>query len=575
MPTIRLILILLGCITLCALACAQETAVYSSGAGEAALRFTVTRDGLSSITLGGREVANGGWDAHDAGWLYGEKVATALFTERRLEQLANDHVRVYHRGETFTTTCDYLFNGEDVHIKARVENNGDKPIKAISLEGLDFHFQKDPAGYLQSWDTGLLTRFAGLRRGFHPSFETLLGGSYAYDGFVGVGLSPRYSELTQTLFWWSKKKSLHYLVLAPIPAGGALTYEMVMRVSRDGTWKHLLEPYKAHFLATFGPVRYKADYRPFGQYMAADGRHGGPDTDNPSRWNWFRFDRAEGGKPGGMKEFAQLSVSMLQRANAQGIIVWCMNGYNDRANFRPDFDVFPPEAEANIPIFRDTFAKAGLKMGALGRPGEFPIPVAWGKDGVIRLIPEETPIPNPDQLSQLGVVCKRFTYMRQLGFSLFYLDTFGADMNDIKSMQRFREVLGPDVLTFSEFWTDVFLVYSGAYCQLGWNDTTPEPEEGAPPQEIKGAYREFWNRLQIWDMMRWLLPGVQAAAPANLSGMPSTKKLPEGTPTPCRFLYQHGITPMFYISTSSSERTADELKKLSMEFLDDKGQYKQ
>ena len=36
---------------------------------------------------------------------------------------------------------------------------------------------------------------------------------------------------------------------------------MKLRVSPDRDWKHLLAPYREHFLATFGPVRYKADNR--------------------------------------------------------------------------------------------------------------------------------------------------------------------------------------------------------------------------------------------------------------------------------------------------------------------------
>ena len=48
-------------------------------------------------------------------------------------------------------------------------------------------------------------------------------------------------------------RRLIYFAASPIPARGARTFDLKLRVSPDLDWKHLLEPYRQHFQATFGP----------------------------------------------------------------------------------------------------------------------------------------------------------------------------------------------------------------------------------------------------------------------------------------------------------------------------------
>ena len=57
------------------------------------------------------------------------------------------------------------------------------------------------------------------------------------------------------------QRRLIYFVVNEVPARGSRTFDLKLRVSPNQDWKHLLTPYREHFQQTFGPVRYKADYR--------------------------------------------------------------------------------------------------------------------------------------------------------------------------------------------------------------------------------------------------------------------------------------------------------------------------
>ena len=161
-----------------------------------------------------------------------------MFTDKTMEVIEpQSRVRVRHVGPAATATFEYAFEGEDVRIKARVENFTDKAIKATSFEGLSFLFDSAPKGWMVGQDPGWMKAHVEGFRGFHPSFENRIGGSYAADETFGVGLTPLNTGLAYTgFFWWGDKagpnaRRLVYIRPQEIPSGGALTFEMLMRIS--------------------------------------------------------------------------------------------------------------------------------------------------------------------------------------------------------------------------------------------------------------------------------------------------------------------------------------------------------
>ena len=107
----------------------------------------------------------------------------------------------------------------------------------------------------------------------HPSHFSPIGGSYARDDAVGVGLSPWRTGLARTLLLWDYtdwnpgKRETSAVAPADLlrrqPGSAARRADIRPEAPRQPRprLEALLEPYREHFQKTFGPVRYQADSR--------------------------------------------------------------------------------------------------------------------------------------------------------------------------------------------------------------------------------------------------------------------------------------------------------------------------
>jgi hypothetical protein len=362
-------------------------------------------------------------------------VDTKPWREKSIAVVGRRQARVRHIKGDITCLMDYTFAGEDLLISARVENeHAEESLNVVGFSGLEFKFDQPPTGlmmvqhisYFQAHGVGLC----------HPGHWSRIGGSYAVDGSMGVGLSPWKTGWNRTLLLWDyadwnpdrreklPQRRLMYFVVAPVPASGARTFEMKMRVSPDRDWKHLLEPYREHFQTTFGSVRYKADSR----WIATDYLNHSQQAISPSNPYGFhggarRFDRPEG-----VQEFCDRLIPVLKRANGQGVIVWGQSGDDPRgAMYRPDFDILPPEVEANWTALAQRFREVGLKIGVTTRPSDMAVRLDWKSDQVISI--------NADDPGHQAMLLRRFQNMVEKGCSLFYLDSFGNDLEHVKLMR--------------------------------------------------------------------------------------------------------------------------------------------
>lgn len=346
-----------------------ESLVWQAPGG---VTLTVTADGLSSIRLKDRVVAAGGWYAWNAGpaWFglgtkdvlayggYSRDVYAAVahdVAEKSIEVLGPTRARVRHVQPHAVATYEYAFDGEDVTLQARLENHHPTADLAVpAFGGLEFTFRRLPEGHMIVWHMSYLQ--AITRGAFHPSHQNKLGGSYATDGTAGIGLTPIETGLARTLLFWDfadwnpgKRENvpvrwLSYLRADPIPAGGALTFKMKMRVSARTGWQHLLAPYKDHFAATFGAVRYAANARLVAvAHVNRNVESITPDNPYGFHGGFRRLDLPEGAGA-----VCDLLIPALKEANGQGLIFWGQGGENPRgAMYRPDFDILPPEVEKN------------------------------------------------------------------------------------------------------------------------------------------------------------------------------------------------------------------------------------
>lgn len=467
------------------------------------VEYEVTADGLSAIRQGGRELARGGWSLFNAeGWFKtgSGAVKVSPISRKQLTKMGADRGLVVHEQGDVTCRFEYSFAGEDLTISAHVENHhAQAPLAVSGFSGLQFTFSRPPTGwmleqhisYFQAHGLGLC----------HPGHYARLGGSYAQDGAIGVGVSPWRTGWTRTLLLWDytdwnpgkrellPSRRLLYFVANPIPPRGSQTFDLRFRVSPNVAWQHLLEPYREHFQATFGPVQYRADHR----WIATDYLNHSQQAvsrENPYGFHGGhrRIDTAEGAA-----KFCDLLIPALRDGRGQGVIVWGQGGDDPRGGmYRPDFDVWPPEVEANWATLQQRFAAAGLKLGVCTRPRDMAVRLDWKQDQIISI--------NPEDPGHREMLWRRFEGMLKRGCTLFYLDSFGNSFEDVVLMRWLREKLGPDVLTFAEHQCDAILPFSGGYSETTLDATA------APP-----AYR-LWSDARTWEIYRWLTPGSQLAS---------------------------------------------------------------
>ena len=537
---------------------AEQSLDYRSPEG---VTFQVTADGLSSIRVGDRELAGGEWTVFNAeGWFKdggSGKVAARPIGEKSIEVRDERHARVRHVGGDVVSTADYTFDGEDVLISARVENrHADEPIRVVGFSGLTFRFDRPPEGqmpvqhvsYFRAHGVGLC----------HPGFWSKIGGSYAVDDSAGVGVSPWRTGLTRTLILWDygswaadkregfPERKLLYFVVDRVPARGANTFDMKLRVSPDRDWKHLLAPYREHFRRTFGPVQYQADYR----WIATDYMNHSQQVVSETNPYGFHGGFRRIDTPEGVEQFCDAVIPVLREHGGQGIILWGQGGDDPRgAMYRPDFDVLPPEVEALWPRLARRFHEAELRLGVCTRPRHVAVRRDWRRDRIIDI--------NPDDPGHRQMLWDRFQAMIDRGCTLFYLDSFGASFEDVKLMRQLREKMGPGILTFAEHQCDAIFPYSG-----GYSETTL----AAAKDDREAGYR-VWSGVANWEIYRWLVPGAQLASRLYRIEEDAPKDLEPVD----HFFFRHRITPLLPVSDF---RRAPQLGRIQREFVGPRGQWK-
>ena len=554
----RLLRLLLSLCAFCVIA--DTSAVQAAGVSRAAqgftyrspegIVFTVTADGLSSIRQGDVEIASGSWSPFNAeGWFKdsgSSLVKTDKWLGKSLSVIDDHHVRVRQEKGDIVCVADYIFAGGDVTVSTRIENNNpSEPLNVVGFSGLSFHFRRPPTGlmpvqhitYFQAHGVQLC----------HPGIWSPIGGSYAEDGHVGIGTSPCNTGLMRTLTLWDyadwnpgkretlPERNLIYFAVGTTPARGAATFDMKLRVSSNQDWRYLMAPYREHFQRTYGPAAYHSD----GRWIATDYLNHSREAiklDNPYGFQGGhrRIDTAEG-----VKLFCDSLIPTLQVQHGQGVIVWGQGGEEPRgAMYRPDFDVLPPEVEANWKTLSTRMKAAGLKIGVATRPRDMAVRLNWKEDEVISI--------NPDDAGHREMLWRRFDNMIKKGCTLFYLDSFGDSFEDVKLMRYLRSKLGPDVLTFAEHQCDAILPYSG-----GYSETTFEPGAGG-----QGATYRLWSGIDNWEIYRWLVPGAQMAARLyEVKG-----KIPPDFESVDRYFYRNTITPLLPVSDMARASGIGELQ---------------
>jgi hypothetical protein len=466
-------------VSLCAIANGQSTKPTT----QAALRLTVADNGDVSLSLEGNPVATGHWSLFRADWtgLAADQVSIGTLTSSTARQDSATHATITDNYTNAKTTTELQLDGEDLRIKTHLENHDAKlSLKNVAFHGLVFRLAHEGQGTIPSFHSSYLAAHGDFV--FHPGLPEPIGVVYAQDGQYGFSAHSRseFDRLSLINVNFQKEgtipalSNIEFYTRRVVPAGQAVDVDINFRVSRDFSIPHLFEDYKKVYDQHFPKLLYNPDDRTLGECVAADKSAVSPVNPLGFLGGMRRLDTLAG-----TWAYIRLAGPPLQNTDALGIIFWAPTGYSEPM-YPPDFDAFPKSVEDNIPALVAGFKKHNLRVGLCARCG----------DGVTRVEGKEPQMyrldaSNPEQMKTLMA---RFDHAMKLGFSLFYLDSFGVtNPNDQAILKLVREKVGPDVQLYTEFVTDMSLPYAGHYC------------------EWQGTYIRWTNDYQ-YQGMRYLCP---------------------------------------------------------------------
>ncbi len=273
--------------------------------------------------------------------------------------------------------------------------------------------------------------------------------------------------------------------LPRIPPGKRLTLEFTFRFAAANVpADRLLADVYRKFREFHQPRLVWKDRRPIGAIFLPTGK--GP-ANNPR--NWFKKQELDVKTPAGkaelrklFMEFADRCVKELKRMNAQGMIVWDLEGGENPHPITYIGDprmvkILAPEADAIYDEFFKKFRDAGLRTGCTLRPTQ----VYYNKEkkqwshGTGSHGPERNPLKdNYDKIWPKGEpwwrfypvaerLCRKIAYAKKRwGCTIFYVDTNGIH-RQVGEAQQFKWALleshvwrsiirrHPDVLLIPEF----------------------------------------------------------------------------------------------------------------------------
>ncbi len=429
------------------------------------LSMTVSPAGEITLRLDDRTVASGGWRLRPDVYVPStDPTAIAVGAAVSTTAVQDGPGRFTVRERRASATADYTlaWDGKDLNVTAHVVNtDGAHPLKAIAFNGPTFHFNPavPPTGEMNCWHWTYL-QAQGLNL-FHPSVASPVGCWWAGDDRFACSTFSA-SEFDRPLLITAEYGGRDGVIPADcqldlftdraVPLGGSVDLGWSTRVSTDRSIPHLLAPYKALYDRRFPLPMYTPDDRPIAMFSEIDAQH--ITRNNPLGFHgpWCRFDTAMG-----TATYVQRFADTEHRAGLAGCIFWSPGGFY-LPMYPPDFDVMPPAVAANLPALVKGFHDRGLRVGLCARAGDGVTRQPGSPPTVYRL--------SANDPEQMRVLADRFRHAVAMGFDMFYLDSIGGGgTNDVRIIRHLRDVVGPGVLLYSEYCTDMELPYAGRYCE--------------------------------------------------------------------------------------------------------------
>jgi len=334
--------------------------------------------------------------------------------------------------------CHYSVSGDEIKIDVYVANTTQNPIHEVTmgLATLDMPMPAKEGGRitntklnlegpdilaLSRGNTTLLVANEEVGRLEYLRFQQGPRGS------IFIILDTLFQAMLPARRVTVQENQLRPMVVArPIPTGQSDHYSVALAFLHGGeSPRSVLGDLFDRVAARFPPTLSWPDRRPIGQLMlSSHGRSSPFDPRNPRYWR-FR-PSADVTSPAGRAEFetwllteADKTVKILKQMNAQGVIVWDIDGqqYPHPISYGGEPRRIPPEMQGVVDKLFKRFTDAGLRCGVNAGGRRFSI-AADGRAS-------QDFIDDPNGMFQM--IDEKIRYVeKRWGCTLFYIDAPGG-----------------------------------------------------------------------------------------------------------------------------------------------------
>jgi len=398
-------------------------------------------------------------------------------------------------------TCRYALIGSRLNLTVAVTNSSPLTLQQLTLQLLAIRFPAMPRGWVpnsvhigsNTGDPTVIT--ADYGGGELAVCNEDVAGKPLLLGFPGRADFSSRSIVVSTAPGWVLSPYLDRYIARPITPGATDVYRLSLRFGASGVPAEALAgDLFARFARAYPQTLRWADRRAIGTLHLAVSETQYHSGTNPR--GWFMDPRVDVTTPAGIAAFrkrvlayADGSVSILKKMNAQGMITWDVEGeqYPQATTYIGDPRLLPtlaPEMDGVADAYFQRFRAAHLRTGLCIRPQRL-VQRAGGAD--------QQELTGSGEIAQL--LYDKIAYAhKRWGCTLFYVDSNG-DPNvpsDPAIFQRLTQRLTRDrieALIMPEHKNTRYYAYTAPYAELRLGATgTPGPVRAAYARAFTSVY---------------------------------------------------------------------------------------
>jgi hypothetical protein len=516
---------------------------------QAQVTCVLSDKGLSSLKSGGVELLDDGVPALSS-VTFESRSRDEKGAEKTVYESLTNQATVSVTVEKQSVVCAYSWGTvgfaykpqpDKLGIVATFSNKGDKPIVNFSLRPLRLRFPVVPEGWDKpKWRVERSLDNVVAVPAVFGTQKVLACLDTVYPPMaLGFGKPQDPGNLVYKVEWNGgvpasdpKTPRIHPLGLVRIEPGQSVSIEMSLRFApADKPAKDIVGDLYAKFRAIYPPLNVWTNRGPIGMLMFPCG---GKSENNPR--GWFKKPEMDLKTPEGkadfrkqLMEYADRSVASMKAFNAQGGIVWNIEGEENPHPITYIGDprmlsILAPEMDALADEFFAKFLAAGLRTGVTIRPTQVYFneeKKAWAH-GTGSHLPDRNPLKDDySSLAMAGVqgweffpiverMCRKIELAKKRwGCTIFYIDTNGI-FAPVGEDRKFQWMLltGDMLRAIKQRHPDVLLIPEleggdGSYHLTNWGYGSQYMEldlKGyGTPVRVREIYPEAFSVVNIAD----------------------------------------------------------------------------